>query len=194
MKTLILGTKNRDKLREIREILLDVPLRLEPLPEGTPTSPEETGTIEGNAVQKSVNYAEHVGTWCLADDTGLEVDALDGAPGVDAALYAGPDATYADNRDKLLAALEGQAVRTARFRCVMALANPAGEVLATAEGTLEGEITTSAAGEGGFGYDPIFRPLGETKTLAEISADDKNRLSHRGAALRALEPRLLELL
>lgn len=194
MKTLILGTKNRDKIREIREILLDVPLRLEPLPEGTPTSPEETGTIEGNAVQKAVTYAEHVGTWCLADDTGLEVDALDGAPGVDAALYAGPDASYADNRDKLLAALEGQALRTARFRCVVALANPAGEVLATAEGTLEGEITTSASGEGGFGYDPIFRPAGERKTLAEISADDKNRLSHRGAALRALEPRLLELL
>ncbi|MGE0710689.1 MAG: RdgB/HAM1 family non-canonical purine NTP pyrophosphatase [Planctomycetota bacterium] len=196
MKTLVLGTQNEHKLREIQELLLDVPLRLQTLPAGTPEAPEDEETIEGNAVSKAVTYAEAVRTWCLADDTGLEVEALDGAPGVHAARYAGPAATYADNRAKLLAALDGlpPARRRARFRCVIALANPAGEVLATAEGVLEGTILAEERGAGGFGYDPIFLPHGLERTLAELSAEEKNRLSHRGAALRALRTRLLELL
>jgi XTP/dITP diphosphohydrolase len=196
MKTLVLGTHNQHKLQEIREILLDVPLGLKALPEGTPEAPEDEPTLEGNAVQKAVAYAEQVRTWCLADDTGLEVEALDGAPGVLSARYAGPECSYQDNRDKLLAALEGlpPSRRKARFRCVVALVNPAGEVLATAEGVLPGSITTVERGTGGFGYDPIFLPDTLERTLSEISAEEKNRLSHRGLALRALKPRLLELL
>ncbi|MBL4850249.1 MAG: RdgB/HAM1 family non-canonical purine NTP pyrophosphatase [Planctomycetes bacterium] len=196
MKTLVLGTQNKHKLTEIREILLDVPLRLNGLPVGTPEAPEDQPTLEGNAVQKAVAYAGHVKTWVLADDTGLEVDALEGRPGVHSARYAGEDCSDADNRALLLKELEGVPAtrRKARFRCVVALCNPAGEVLATAEGVCEGMILEEARGEGGFGYDRIFRADSIGKTLAEITPDEKNRLSHRGAALKALKPRLLELL
>lgn len=196
MKTLILGTQNVDKLAEIREILLDVPLRLQPLPAGTPEAPEDADTFEGNAVQKAVTYAEQTGAWCLADDSGLEVDALDGRPGVYSARYAGPECSYADNRRKLLEELDGVPAgqRRARFRCVVALTNPAGEVLATAEGTCEGTILTEERGEGGFGYDPLFLADGAGRTLAELTPAEKHALSHRGAALAALKPRLLELL
>lgn len=196
MKTLVLGTQNQHKLSEIREILLTVPLRLQPLPEGTPEVVEDAETLEGNAILKATAYAEHTATWCLADDTGLEVDALQGRPGVHSARYAGPEASDAENRQKLLAELEGvpHAQRRARFRCVVALTNPAGEVLATAEGTCEGAILTSERGASGFGYDALFLADSIGKTLAEITPEEKNRLSHRGAALEALKPRLLELL
>ncbi len=196
MRKVILGTKNRHKVREIGDILLSVPIDLVPLPDETPESPEDQETLDGNAAQKASYYAKLTDSFCLADDTGLEVDALNGEPGVHSARYAGPDATYADNRDKLLAALTGvpKAGWTARFRCVMSLANPAGEIVATAEGTVEGQIIAESRGEGGFGYDPIFRPLESERTLAELSAEEKNALSHRGRALQALRPRLLELL
>jgi len=196
VKTLVLGTQNPHKLTEIREILLDVPLRLQSLPPETPEAPEDEPTLEGNAIQKAATYAEHTRTWVLADDTGLEVDALEGRPGVYSARYAGPECSYQDNRTKLLEELAGvpTSKRKARFRCVVALCNPAGEVLATAEGLLEGTITEDERGEGGFGYDPIFLVDSLGKTLAEISAAEKNQLSHRGAALKALKPRLRELL
>lgn len=196
MRKVILGTKNLHKVREIRDILLSVPIDLNPLPEETPESPEDQATLDGNAAQKASYYAKLTDAYCLADDTGLEVDALDGEPGVNSARYAGPDAAYADNRDKLLAALGGvpKAGWTARFRCVMSLANPAGEIVATAEGTVEGTIVPESRGEGGFGYDPIFLPKGSERTLAELSAEEKNALSHRGRALQVLRPRLLELL
>lgn len=196
MKIVTLGTRNRDKVREIGEILLGVPVELRGLPDDATEVVEDAPTLAGNARKKALGYAAQVGTWCVADDTGLEVDALGGEPGVFSARYAGEDATYADNRRKLLEALADhpQERRTARFRCVITLASSAGEVLAEAEGCLEGVISADERGEGGFGYDPIFLPIDGTRTLAEMSADEKNRLSHRARALEALKPRLLELL
>lgn len=196
MKTLSLGTKNPDKAREIQDILLPIPLDLRPLPGEIAPAPEDHETLEQNAAQKATAYARATNSFCLADDTGLEVDAIDGQPGAHAARYAGPDATYADNRQKLLDALSDVPAqrRTARFRTVVCLANPAGEILATAEGALEGVILEEELGSGGFGYDAIFRPEGEQRTLAELSDEEKNDLSHRARALRAIKPRLLELL
>ncbi len=204
MKIITVGTRNRDKLREIQDLLVDVPVSLQTVPADVPEAVEDAPTLEGNAAKKAREYAAAVGTWCLADDTGLEVDALGGAPGVLSARYAGEDATYADNRRKLLDALADvpEPRRTARFRCVVVLANPAGEVLAQAEGVLEGTITREERGAGGFGYDAIFLPHppaggpadSGARTLGELSAEEKNRLSHRGLALRALRPHLLELL
>lgn len=194
MRTLVLGTKNVDKVREIEAILLKVPVRVVGLPEET-EEVEETGeTLEANAALKAQGYAKVTASLCLADDTGLEVDALQGAPGVYSARYAGPEATYADNRRLLLDQLKGVPAdkRTARFRCVVTLASPAGDVLASAEGRLEGVILEKERGEGGFGYDPLFA-VGQ-RTLAELSADEKNALSHRGRALENLRPMLLELL
>ena len=194
VRTITLGTKNADKVREIEAILLKVPVRVAGLPAEV-EEVEETGeTLEANAALKAQGYAQAVGQLCLADDTGLEVDALQGAPGVYSARYAGPDATYADNRRHLLEQLKGVPAdkRTARFRCVVTLASPAGDVVASAEGTLEGVILEKERGEGGFGYDPIFA-VGQ-RTLAELSTDEKNALSHRGRALENLRPKLLELL
>ncbi|RMG18256.1 MAG: RdgB/HAM1 family non-canonical purine NTP pyrophosphatase [Planctomycetota bacterium] len=196
MKILTLGTRNPDKLKEIQEILLRVPVRLRPLPADLPEAPEEEPTLEGNALAKARFYAARTGTCCLADDTGLEVDALDGAPGVHSARFAGSEASYADNRDKLLEALAGVPGprRTARFRTVVVVCTPGGDCLARAEGILEGEVLTAPRGDGGFGYDPIFRPLEERRSLAELSAEEKNRLSHRWRALNAIRPQLLGLL
>jgi XTP/dITP diphosphohydrolase len=196
VKTLTLGTKNQHKVSEIEEILLKVPFHLVPLRDDVPEAPEDEPTLEGNAIQKAAFYAKESGTYCLADDSGLEVDALGGDPGVLSARYAGPNCSPADNRNKLLEALRGVPAlrRTARFRCVIALANGAGEVVATADGSLEGTIIDEERGERGFGYDSIFVPEGGTKTLAELTGEEKNAMSHRGRALRALRPRLLELL
>jgi len=195
VQTVVVGTKNRDKLREIEAILVGVPVVLRPL-DADVAEVEETGeTLEENSELKAREYARRVGAWCLADDTGLEVDALDGRPGVRAARYAGPDCSYADNRRRLLEELKGLPPprRTARFRCVVSLANPAGEVVARAEGALEGVILEKERGEGGFGYDPVFAVGGE-RTLAELDAEEKNALSHRARALDAMWPQILELL
>lgn len=194
MKTLTVGTKNQDKFREIEAILAGVPVLLQALPTEAQEVDETGETLEANAELKARGYAQQTGCFCIADDTGLEVDALSGAPGVYSARYAGPEATYADNRVKMLEELRGvpPGRRQARFRCVVALANPAGEILARVEGALEGVILEKARGDGGFGYDPIFAVNG--KTLAEISEAEKNALSHRAAALQALRPQLLDLL
>lgn len=196
VKTLLIGTKNEHKLRELRDILLRTPLLLQPLPGAVPEVVEDAPTLEGNAVLKACGYAKATGQLCLAEDTGLEVDALGGAPGVHTARYAGPDADAAANRRKLLAALDGVplARRAARFRCVAALARPSGELIATAEGVLEGRIAPAERGQGGFGYDPLFLPTGpyDERTLAELSDDEKNAISHRFRAVAALRPKLLE--
>ncbi|HZV03414.1 MAG TPA: RdgB/HAM1 family non-canonical purine NTP pyrophosphatase [Planctomycetota bacterium] len=195
MKRLYLGTKNQDKLREIEEILLSVPLELRALPEDAPEVDESGTSLEENARKKALEYADHVRGPVLADDTGLFVDALDGAPGIKAARYAGEKATYADNRKKLVEALRGvpKARRTARFRCVIALARP-GSVLGTFEGAIEGEILDAPRGEGAFGYDPLFLVPEIGRTLAEIPATEKNRLSHRARALQRAKAALLELI
>lgn len=195
MKRIFLGTKNKDKLREIEEILLGMPFELAPLPGDAPEVDESGSSLEENAKKKALEYAQAVRGTVLADDTGLFVDALDGAPGIKAARYAGEKATYADNRKKLVKALEGvpAARRTARFKCVIALARP-GAILGTFEGSVEGRILDAPRGAGTFGYDPLFLVPELGKTLAEIAAKDKNKLSHRAKALERAKPALLELL
>ena len=181
---LVAATKNADKAREVRGVLAVVAPGVE-LVEGLewPDVEESGDTLEENALLKARAVAAATGLPALADDTGLEVAALGGAPGVHTARYAGPGAGYAANRRALLTALEGVADRRARFRTVVALVIPgAGEVLA--QGVLEGQITREERGSGGFGYDPVFEVEG--RTLAELGEDHKNRISHRARALAAL--------
>ena len=191
----VLATFNRDKLRELRELLdlqgLEL-VTLADVPGATP--PAETGaTLEENARLKARAAMARTGLPAIADDTGLEVDALDGRPGVHAARYAGPDATYADNVRKLLAELAGvpAAGRAARFRTVCLACWPDGVEMA-AHGVLEGRITLEPRGTNGFGYDPVFEVEEGGRTLAELTADEKNARSHRARAVRALA-RLLVL-
>lgn len=189
MRDLLLATKNEGKLREIREALQDLPYRViseaelgAPLPDV-----EESGsTLLENAQLKARAYAQASGLLALADDSGLEVDALDGAPGVHSARWAGDGAQAADNNLKLLAELSArgpQASRQARFRTVMVLAEPAGREDWVA-GQCEGLITRQPQGEGGFGYDPLFFVPTAGLTFAQMSLEQKNRLSHRGEALQ----------
>ena len=183
-RRLVAATKNPDKAREVAAVLAMVAPEVE-LVAGAdwPDVEESGGTLEENALLKARAVTAATGLPALADDTGLEVAALGGAPGVHTARYAGPAADYSANRRALLAALTGVADRGARFRTVVALALPGGgEVLA--EGILEGSITTEERGGGGFGYDPIFEVEG--RTLAELDEGHKNRISHRARALAAL--------
>ena len=183
---LVIATRNANKLREIRSVLglnesqvkssFDFPQ--------IPDVVEDKDTLEGNAIKKAMTIASATGCWALADDSGLEVDALDGAPGVYSARYAGEHCSYMDNCNKLLFELDGQTNRRARFRTVLALVNLVGEVR-TLEGAMDGVITTSMRGSDGFGYDPVFIPEGYDLTYAELDPDEKNRISHRGRALQA---------
>jgi XTP/dITP diphosphohydrolase len=192
--TLILATRNLHKVREIGQILGDgVVLRsLADFPE-VPEVPEEGETFEANAIQKAAFAARALGLPALADDSGLEVDALHGAPGARSARFAGERATYEENNAKLLGLLKGvpEAGRTARFRCVIALARPDGTARA-AEGACEGRIAEAPAGTGGFGYDPLFIPAGYDRTFAELGEEVKNRISHRSRALRAAREMILK--
>lgn len=195
---LILATENEHKVREIRELLADLDVEVTHLGElNDPPKLTETGeTFAENAREKALACAVASGELCLADDSGLMVDALDGAPGVRSARYAGEDATGQDLIDKLLRELDGVALcdRTARFVCALSLCAPEGEI-GRWEGTVEGVITPQPRGEGGFGYDPVFLYPPAEKTFAEMSADDKNEVSHRGRALakfRADFPAMLQ--
>lgn len=190
----VLATANPDKAREIEAILeATVPsLSLVARPSDVPEVPETGTTLEANARLKAEALAEATGLLAIADDTGLEVDALDGAPGVYSSRFAGPHATYAENVAKLLAELEGAEVgkRTARFVTVAIARWPDGREL-VARGTVEGVITSEARGRQGFGYDPVFLPdEGDGRTFAEMSPDEKHNISHRGRAFRALAERL----
>lgn len=181
---LVVASKNPDKISEIEEILRSLSLTDEIVRGLDWPDIEETGrTLKENALIKARAVAEFTGLPVVADDTGLEVDALGGGPGVNTARYAGPGASYEDNVVRLLASMEGVEDRTARFRTVVALVMPDG-VEVTAEGSVEGVITKERRGGGGFGYDPVFEVDGQT--LAEMTAEDKNALSHRARALRAL--------
>jgi len=183
---IVLATRNRDKIREIREVLAAVPVKILTL-DDFPEFPEieETGTtLQENAVLKAVGIARFTSQAALADDSGLEIDALDGAPGVISSRYAGPGCSYDDNNRKLLEALKGipEKERTARFRTVIAVAwNP--DEVAAVEGSVEGIITVGKAGHDGFGYDPVFYYPPAGKTFAEMSLAEKNSVSHRGRAL-----------
>jgi XTP/dITP diphosphohydrolase len=187
--TLVCASANPDKVVEFEAILGDE-VRLEPRPADVPDVVEDADTLEGNARLKATAVAAATGRPAIADDTGLEVVALDGAPGVFAARFAGEDATYADNRAKLLAALDGTADRRARFRTVVMIAWPDGTET-VAEGACDGVIADGERGERGFGYDPVFVPVeGDGRTFAEMSDGEKNALSHRARALRNLLSRL----
>jgi XTP/dITP diphosphohydrolase len=182
---LVLATRNRHKGEELAALLGDLGIRIRTLDEfpGVPDVVEDGSTCEANAVKKAKEIATATGLAAVADDTGLEVDALNGRPGVYAARYAGEHATYEDNCRKLLLELSGvpRERRTARFMTVAAIALPSGEVQ-IATGQLEGLIAEKPAGSRGFGYDPVFFIPELGKTLAELSADEKNRISHRAKA------------
>ena len=183
---LIVATRNKHKLEEIHAILsgLDVELHSAlDFPE-IPDVVEDGETFEANAIKKAVTLARVTGCWALAYDSGLEVDALCGAPGVYSARYAGEPVSYPANNAKLLRELAGQKNRRARFRCVMALSDPAGRA-ETVDGRCEGHIIEELRGVAGFGYDPLFVPDGCTQTFAEMPAEQKNSISHRGRALQA---------
>jgi XTP/dITP diphosphohydrolase len=188
--TFVLATANPDKAREIVEVLSVVApsVELVPRPPEVPDVDEVGDTLEDNARMKAVALSAATDLPAVADDTGLHVDALDGAPGVQTARYAGEDATYADNVAKLLAALDGLPLeqRGARFATVAVARWPDGLEVA-ALGEVEGVITTSARGEGGFGYDPVFVPLeGDGRTFAEMTGEEKHVLSHRARAFQTL--------
>jgi XTP/dITP diphosphohydrolase len=182
---LLIATRNAHKTAEIRAMLGPAWTVTDLNAHPEVPSPEETGaTFMANAALKAAAAAQRFDGLVLADDSGLEVDALGGAPGVRSARYAGERATDADNRAKLLRELAGApAPRTARFRCAMALAR-GGEIVGRFEGAVEGSLLDAERGEGGFGYDALFVPDGEHETFAQLPAETKNRLSHRARALQ----------
>lgn len=185
---LVLATSNPGKVREMAQHLAGLGLEVVSLAElGAAQIPETGKTFRENAELKAVAAAKATGLWALAEDSGLEVDALGGAPGVYSARYAGEGADDEENNRKLLRELEGVEWprRTARFRTVMVLASPRGEVWAV-EGACEGIIVHEPRGSGGFGYDPLFWAPELGKTFAEASPEEKDRVSHRGRALRQM--------
>lgn len=192
-----MATHNKGKLEEYRDLLRDLQVTFVDLEEvGIGWDVEETGnSFEANAVLKATAYAEASGLLTLADDSGLEVDALDGKPGVHTARFGGPGLNSVERYELLLQKLADVPWRrrTARFRCVVALADPAG-LLHTASGAIEGRIAQSPSGTEGFGYDPVFYVLQEQATMADLPAPVKNRISHRARALEALKPQLEALL
>ena len=193
MHQLLLATRNAHKTREFAEILGDE-FEIHDLAEAVELpAVEETGlTFEANAILKAVETSKHFPGLVVADDSGLEVDALDGAPGIYSARYAGEHAADAANVAKLLGELRecDPGLRTARFRCSLALAQE-GRLLETFDGVVEGTIVDAPRGEGGFGYDPVFQPQGYDRTFGELPAAEKNRISHRARAIRLLRAALL---
>ena len=195
-KTLILGTNNRHKLIEITPLLEGVGVQLRSAGEYGAFDPEETGaTLEENAILKARAAMELSKEWACADDTGLEVDALGGRPGIFAARYAGPGCTFEENIRKLLGELKNcpAGLRQARFTCVIALCRPGAEPMTFRAGCA-GRILTEPRGTGGFGYDPVFWVEEAGKSFAELALEEKNRLSHRARAVRMLRAELVNLL
>ncbi len=186
--TIVLATRNSGKLREIRKFLEGFPVEIMDLNSfgPIPEVKEDGSTFEENAYKKASFTAKVLGFPALADDSGLEVAALDGAPGVRSARYAGPDASDAQNNEKLLKELSAAANREARFCCVLSLAVPSGPAL-TYEATCEGLILEAPKGKNGFGYDPLFFYPPLEKTFGEMTIEEKARVSHRGKALEELK-------
>jgi len=203
-RPLVFATRNRGKLVELRQLLpeqdvLDIDQAARQLGREIPDVVEDAQTFAGNALKKAREVSAATGLPALADDSGLEVDALGGAPGVHSARYAGPHGDTAANNAKLLAALAGVPPerRAARFHAALALADvagPLGDELLTASGVCEGTILEAPRGTGGFGYDPLFLLPEHGQTMAELSPAQKNEVSHRARAMRAIKPRLLEYL
>jgi len=185
MRDIVLATRNRHKRDELAALLSDLDVRIRTMDEfpNVPEVVEDGETCQANAIKKAKTVAAATGMIAVADDTGLEVDVLGGRPGVYAARYAGEHATYEDNWLKLLRELKGVPVerRTARFITVAAIASPEGDVQ-VAQGILDGQIAEEPSGSKGFGYDPVFLLPESGKTLAELSPEEKNRISHRAKA------------
>lgn len=182
---IIFATHNQHKTEEVRAIL-GPDYQIKNLPDiGCPDIPETADTLKGNALQKAQYVVDHYHCNCFADDTGLEIEALDGRPGVYSARYAGECCSYQDNVRKVLAEMEGMTNRRACFKTVIALILDGEQYFF--EGRIDGEILTEQRGTDGFGYDPIFKPLGFRQTFAEMSAIAKNTISHRGRAMQQLK-------
>lgn len=198
MTRLVLASANPGKLRELEALLAPLGLEIVPQAElGVSAAAETGGTFLDNALIKARHAADHTGQAALADDSGIEVDALGGRPGVWSARYAGEGASDEANLQHLLGELSGRpawqdpAARSARYRCVIVVVRSAADPAPLiARGTWEGRIAVAHRGQGGFGYDPVFVPRGETRTAAELPASEKNSVSHRGQALRELLTRL----
>jgi XTP/dITP diphosphohydrolase len=203
-RPLVFATRNHGKLVELRQLLpeidvLDIDAAARRLGREIPDVVEDARSFAGNAIKKAREVSAATGLPALADDSGLEVDALGGAPGVHSARYAGPHGDTAANNAKLLATLAGVRPerRTARFRAVLALADvagPLGDEMISASGVCEGLILEAPRGTGGFGYDPLFLLPDRDQTMAELPSEEKNELSHRAKAMRAIKPHLLEYL
>lgn len=188
IKELVIATHNMGKLEEFKALMKDLPIEIKCLEDFDKVDePEETGrTFAANARLKAQYYAKKLGVPCIADDSGLEVQALDGAPGVRSARYAGEKATDEENNEKLLHIMKFQVKRTCRFRCALAVALPSGKVLNEVDGICEGMLLHAPLGDGGFGYDPLFWSTELHKGMAEASVQEKNKISHRGKAIRKL--------
>ena len=186
-RRLVLATFNRDKVRELRQLLAALPVEVVGLYEipGANAAPEAGQTVKENALEKARAAYDLTGDSAIADDTALEVDALGGKPGIYAARFAGPGATYSDNVRRLLELMEGRPERTARFRTACVACMTDGREI-DAEGVLEGRITAGPRGQEGFGYDPVFEVESTGRTLAEMTPAEKNEVSHRARALKAL--------
>jgi XTP/dITP diphosphohydrolase len=191
-RRLLLATRNAGKLRELFALFAGSGIALDTLAEhpGAPDVEEHGETFEENACLKASAAARATGLWALGEDSGLEVEALGGAPGVRSARFAGAHGDDEANNSRLLRDLAGQRDRRARYVCALALAGPDGRVVETLRATCEGHILDAPRGSGGFGYDPLFRPLDHERSMAEIEPAEKDALSHRGRAIRALLPRL----
>lgn len=187
---LLVATGNQGKIREINKLLTSSDFKVVGLKDFAGiTEVEETGnTFTENAILKAEGYAAQTGCLTLADDSGLSVDALDGAPGVYSARYAGPDTGYDQKISQLLDEIEktGNSDRRARFVCVMALANKDGQILHVSEGVCEGNIAASPSGKNGFGYDPVFVPNGYEISFGQLSDDIKQQISHRARAINGI--------
>ena len=193
MRRVVMASANPDKVAEIA-LLMEGVVDIVPRPDDLEDTVEDADTLEGNARLKAVAVVEHTGLPAIADDTGLEIDRIGGAPGVFTARFAGENATYADNVAKTLEVLDGVSDpdRSTRFRTVALLRYPDGSEI-VAHGVVEGRIAPAPSGDGGFGYDPIFIPNeADGATFAEMSPDAKHAISHRGRAFRALREKLAD--
>lgn len=188
MKKVVVASRNKGKVKEFQEMLNSLDIEVVDLSQWPDLEePEETGmTFMENAKLKANYYAQNTGNYCLADDSGLEVLALNGAPGVYSARYAGMQHNDKDNNQLLLKNMQGKTDRTCRFCCTLALANPDGNIVLTAEGFCEGVLLEQERGDSGFGYDPLFFSKDLKKSLGEASSKEKNSISHRSRALQKL--------
>jgi len=190
---LIIATGNKHKVEEIKDVLRDLGVKIVPMADmpSFPKTVEDGATLEENAAKKAREAALFYNKWALSDDTGLEVDFLNGAPGVYSARFAGEHCSYEDNNKKLLSLLKDvpPEKRTAKFACVIAISNPKGEC-SFARGEIYGIITDKISGSNGFGYDPVFFVPQENKTFAELSSEEKNKISHRAKALQEAKKRI----